>query len=155
MKLTSFLSLACFLGILLSAGCGPSQHQVNRVIKVGTEIAEIQKEFYPAVTELGKVSVQLESLAGHQEATFKAKQGEFANALSTVEEAFTACQKAQDASVVGEPQGMTTDQYIAAQENFKILLRQALNKVKAATSKSHEVIEAISNTKVAKGVGKK
>ena len=128
---------------------------MNRVIKVGTEIAEIQKEFYPAVTELGKVAVQLESLTSHQDATSKAKQGEVANAQSIVQDAFTACQKAQDAAVVGEPKGMTTDQYLAAQENFKVLLREALIKVKTATSKSHEVIEAIGNTKAAKGVGKK
>jgi len=148
------LKLACFAVVLSLLACGPSDEQVKRVMKVGTEIAEIQKEYYPAITELGKVAGQIESLSQRQDPTTKALAAELTTTQQLIADAFAACQKAQDGAVVGSMYE-SAEKYILAEEQFKVLLKIALDKTKAAISESHAVLHKIADAKTGKQARKK
>ena len=154
MKPISIFLLACIVEVLFLLGCGPSDKQVNRVIKVGTEIAELQKEYYPAITELGRVAVQIEVVAQRHDPATRAIASEVAQAQQLITDAFTAGQKAQDKAVIGSMYA-NSEQYILAQEAFKALLKEALERTKAAVSKSHEVRDGLANDKTTKQPKKK
>ena len=154
MKANFIVMLVCFMQALYLLACGPSDEQVKKVIKVGTEIAEIQKDYYPAITELGRVAGQIEKVLQRQDPSTKAMASEITKAQQLITEAFTASQKAQDSAVVGSMYA-SSEKYILAEERFKALLKEALEKTKIAVSKSHEVLEALANAKTGKQARKK
>jgi len=154
MKANFIRNLVCFIAVLCLLACGPSDEQVKKVIKVGTEIAAIQKDYYPAITQLGKVAGQIESVSQRQDPAAKAMVSEITQAQQLITDAFTACQKAQDSAVVGSMYA-SAEQYILAEEQFKALLKEALEKTNAAVSKSHNVLEALANAKTGKQARKK
>lgn len=154
MKANFIVNLVCFIAVFCSLACGPSDEQVKKVIKVGTEIAAIQKDYYPAITELGRVAGQVESVSQRQDPSTNAMASEITKARQFITDAFTACQKAQDSAVVGSMY-TSAEKYILAEEQFKALLKEALEKTNAAVNKSHEVLEALANAKTGKQARKR
>lgn len=149
MKANFILNFVCFIVVLCLLACGPSDEQVKKVIKVGTEIAAIQKDYYPAITQLGKVAGQIENVSQRKDRSTMAMANEITKAQQLITDAFKACQKAQDSAVVGSMYA-SAEKYILAEEEFKALLKEALEKTKTAVSKSHEVLEALANAKTGK-----
>ncbi|MGA3245414.1 MAG: hypothetical protein ABSE41_12415 [Bacteroidota bacterium] len=128
---------------------------MNKVIKVGSEIAELQQQYYPAITELGRLAVQIEEVAKRQDALAKAAATDVAKVQELITAAFAAGQKAVDSAVVGNNQHLDGARYIIAQEASRDRLKVALEKTKLAVSKSHNVLDALDTKKSIKGVGKK
>ncbi|MGA3244688.1 MAG: hypothetical protein ABSE41_08735 [Bacteroidota bacterium] len=153
MKPTNYFHVLCLIAVILISGCSRSDEQVKRIIKLGTEIAELQRQYYPAATELGKVAVQIEAIAQRQDPKAKAVASDVAKAHAQIAEAFAAGQKALD-SFVAKPD-MEVSRYIAAEEVSRDLLKEALDKTNAAVSKSHEVLDTVANPQTVHGIGKK
>lgn len=142
MKVPTLLPFAVPLVLLALGGCGPTKGQVNRVIAVGTEIAKLQDEFYPAATEMGRVAVQLEMLRDGKTPAAAKLSGEITEALKLVEEAFEAAKKA-NANYLNRPQE-GVEKYIEHEETTRSYLQEAVAKTKAAVSKSRAILQEYS-----------
>jgi hypothetical protein len=153
MKPTTCVQLICLIAGVLIMGCSRTDEQVKKVVKVGTEIAELQRQYYPAATELGRVAVQIEAIAERKDATAKAVANDVAKVHAQIAEAFAAGQKALDSNVA-KPD-LEVSRYIAAEEASRDLLKEALDKTKAAVSRAHEVLDALANAQTARGIKKK
>ncbi|MFH0989946.1 MAG: hypothetical protein V1799_08025 [bacterium] len=152
MKPVNYVPLIYLIALIIIPGCGPSDEQVKKVIKVGSEIAELQRQYYPAITELGKVAVQIEAIGKRQDQTAKAIANDVTKAHELIVEAFAAGQKLQYRFPAAP--NLDVEKYILAEEARKALLKDALDKTNVAVSKSHEVIEAMNNDPN-KRIGKK
>jgi hypothetical protein len=142
MKSIIYMSTIVLIGLFFIIGCQPSDEQVKRLIKVGSEIAELQKQYFSAITELGKVAVEIESIAQRQDKTAKLMAKDIAEAHKLISEAFEAGQKIQQESIPVPP-NQEIEKYIHASEVSKGLFIIALDKTNAALNKSHAVIEAL------------
>jgi hypothetical protein len=143
------LRLASCTVVFSLLACGPSDQQLKRLTKVGDEIVAIQLEYYPAIADLGKAAREIDSLSRWQDSRTKAVAAQIATAQQLITEAFAACQKAQDAAVVGSVY-KSGEKYILAEEQFKELLKVALEKTKAAISESQALLTRIADAKAGK-----
>jgi hypothetical protein len=141
MKSIIYMSVIFLIGLFFIIGCQPSDEQVKRLIKVGSEIAELQKQYIPAITELGKIAVEIESITQRQDKTAKLMAKDISEAHKLISEAFEAGQKIQESIPV--PPNQEIEKYIQASEVSKGLFKIALDKTNAALNKSHAVIEAL------------
>jgi hypothetical protein len=132
-----FLAVASF-GILTMCGCVRTNDEANHLDSLYIRVAALQNELYSQLPELGKVALQMDTIAKRQDWAIRGMDTAIKTAIQMIARTFTTI----DSLITPLPQN-DLEVLIKDAEMKERVLKSAIDQVSQAIKKSHEVIDVV------------
>ena len=136
MKPVITFSVICLFVVFLCSGCGKSNEQIKKIGALQLELFQMQQQLYSKMSELSKLTWQIEALANRRDQTATS----MASDIQSVQGLVTAAYKASEDEEMQPLVQNNSDEMIKKLEATNDKLKNAIDKASIAIIKSRDVI---------------
>ena len=136
MKPVITFSVICFIVVFLCSGCGKSNEQIKKIGALQLELFQMQQQLYSKMSELSKLTWQIEALANRRDQTALS----MASDIQSVQGLVTAAYKASEDEEMQPLVQNNSDEMTKKLEATIDKLKNAIDKASIAIIKSRDVI---------------